>query len=68
MECIIKGEAINLPFIMIWQIKKIIRKAKTYLPNGMVFTLLFQAACIDLSGEDKKELYHSVLFPVEFML
>ena len=40
------------------QMKETIRRAKTCLPYGMVFTLLFQAAHIDLSGEDEKVLYH----------
>ena len=57
MECITKGEAINLPFIMMRQMKEIIRGAKTCLPYGMVFILLFQAVHIDLSGKDGKELH-----------
>ena len=58
MECITKGEAINLPF-MLGQMKEIIRKAKTCLSYGMMFILLFQAARTDLNGEDGRELHHS---------
>ena len=59
MECITKEEAINLPFIMMGQMKETIRRAKTCLPYEMVFTLLFQVAHIDLSGKDEKELHYS---------
>ena len=50
MERVIKGEAINLPLIMMSQMKEITRKANTCLPYGMVFTLIFEAAHIDLTG------------------
>ena len=54
MEKVIKEEAINLPYIMISQMKETTRKANTCLPYGMVFTLLFEVAHIDLNGEDGK--------------
>ena len=59
MECLIKREAINLPYIMMCQMRETIRKAKTCLPYGMVFTLLFQVANIDLTEEDGKALHHT---------
>ena len=59
MECLIEGEVLNLPYIMLCQMKETIRKVKTYLPYRMVFTLLFQVAGIDLIGEDCKALHHT---------
>ena len=58
MEKVIKGEPINLPFIMMNQMKET-RMANTCLPYGMAFTLIFEAAHIDLSGEDRRKLYHT---------
>ena len=68
MECITKGEAINLPFIMMRQMKEIIRRAKTFLPYGMVFILLFQAVHIDLSGKDGKELHYSFTYSTKSLM
>ena len=48
--------------------KETITKAKTCLSYGMVFTLLFQAAHIDLSGEDGKALYHSDTYSVKSLI
>ena len=59
MKRVIKGEPINLPFIMINQMKETTRKANTCLPYGMAFTLIFEAAHIDLSGEDSRQLHHT---------
>ena len=39
--------------------KETIRKANTCLPYGMVFTLIFKAAHINLSGEDSRQLHHT---------
>ena len=68
MECIIKGEAINLPFIMMGQNKETIRRAKICLPYGMVFTLLFQTTHIDLSGKDEKKLHHSDTYSAKSLM
>ena len=65
MEYLIKGEAINLLYIMIYQMRETIRKVMTCLPYGMVFTLLFQAANIDLTGEDGKSLQHIDTYSVK---
>ena len=59
MEKVVKGDPINLPFIMMNQIKETTRKANTCLPYGMAFTVIFEAAHINLSGEDKKEPHHT---------
>ena len=50
----------NLPFMIIEQIKSATGESKTkaYLPYGMVFTLIFVDAEIDLDGEDFKSLTH----------
>ena len=50
IEKVIKGEAINILYIMMNQVKETTRKANTCLPYGMVFTLIFEAVHIDLSG------------------
>ena len=42
MERVIKGEPINLLFIMMSQMKETTRKANTCLPYGMVFTLILR--------------------------
>ena len=65
MEYLIKGEAISLSYIMICQMRETIRKVKTCPPYGMVFTLLFQDANIDLTGEDEKTLQHTNTYPVK---
>ena len=59
MKRVIKGEPINLPFIMMNQMKETTRKANTCLPYGMAFTLIFEAAHIYLSGEDSRQLHHT---------
>ena len=41
MEKVVKGDPINLPFIMMNQIKETTRKANTCLPYGMAFTVIF---------------------------
>ena len=68
MKRIIKGEAINLSYIMISQMKKTTRKANTCLPYGMVFTLLFEAVHIDLDGEDGKQLHHSDTYSTKSLM
>ena len=59
MERVIKGEPINLPFIMMNQMKETTRKTNTCLPYRMAFTLIFETAHIDLSGEDSRQLHHT---------
>ena len=68
MERVIKREAINLPSIMISQMKEIIRKFNTCLPYGMVFTLLFQAAHIDLNGEDGRKLHYNDTYSTKSLM
>ena len=41
MKKVVRGEAINLPFIMLNQIKETTRKTNTCLPYGMAFTVIF---------------------------
>ena len=41
MEKVVRGEPINLPYIMINQMKETTRKANTCLPYGMTFTVIF---------------------------
>ena len=41
------------------QMRETVRLVKTCLPYGMVFTLLFQDANIDLTEEDEKALHHT---------
>ena len=65
---VIKGEPINLPFIMMNQMKKTTRKANTCLPYGMVFTLIFEAAHINLSGEDNRQLHHTDTYTAKSLI
>ena len=41
MEKVVKGDPINLPYIMINQMKETTRKVNTCLPYGMAFTVIF---------------------------
>ena len=68
MEKIVNGEPINLPYIMINQMKETTRKANTCLPYGMAFTIIFQAAHINLSGEDKKEPHHTDTYTAKSLI
>ena len=68
MEKVVRGEAINLPFIMLNQIKETTRKTNTCLPYGMAFTVIFEAAHINLSGEDKKELHHTDTYTAKSLI
>ena len=68
MERVIKGKAINLPFIMLSQMKETTRKVNICLPYGMVFMLIFEAAHIDLSGEDSKQLYHTDTYTAKSLI
>ena len=55
MEKVVNSELINLPYIMLNQMKETTRKVNTCLPYGMAFTIIFEAANINLDGEDKKD-------------
>ena len=68
MEKVVKGEPINLPYIMINQMKETTRKVNTCLPYGMAFTIIFQAAHINLSGEDKKEPHHTDTYTAKSLI
>ena len=61
MVHMVKGTTMNLPFMMIEQMKIAVEKSKSQacLPYGMVFTLIFMKAGIDLDGEDCKALKHT---------
>ena len=68
MEKVVKGEPINLPYIMINQMKETTRKVNTCLPYGMTFTIIFQATHINLSGEDKKEPHHTDTYTAKSLI
>ena len=68
MERVIKGEAVNPSYIMLSQMKETIRKANTCLPYGMVFTLLFEAAHINLDDEDSRQLHHSDTYSTKSLI
>ena len=68
MEKVVRGEPINLPFIMINQIKETTRKTNTCLSYGMAFTVIFEAAHISLSGEDKKEPHHTDTYTAKSLI
>ena len=48
--------------------RETIKKAKTCLPYGMVFILLFQTANIDLTREDGKALHHTNTYSVKSLI
>ena len=48
--------------------KETTRKANTYLPYGMVFILIFEAAHIDLSGEDSRQLHHTDTYTAKSLI
>ena len=68
MEKVVKWDPINLPYIMINQMKETTRKANTCLPYGMAFTVIFEAAHINLSGEDKKEPHHTDTYTTKSLI
>ena len=59
MRCLVEGEALNLPFIMLSQMREAACRARACFPYVMIFTLLFQDAQVDLSGEDSRPLFHT---------
>ena len=68
MKRVIKGEAINLSYIMISQMKETTRKANTCLPYGMVFSLLFEVAHVNLEGEDSRLLHHTDTYSIKSLI
>ena len=54
-----KGQPINLPYLMINQMKEAARKMRFCLSYGMVFTLIFEEFGVDFTGEDAKRLLHT---------
>ena len=68
MEKIVKGDPINLPYIMLNQMKETTRKVNTYLPYGMAFTIIFEAADINLDGEDKKDPHHTDTYTAKSLI
>ena len=68
MERVIKGQAINLPFIMLNQMKETTRKANSCLPYGMVFILIFEAAHIDLIGQDSRQVHHTDTYSIKSLI
>ena len=53
---------------MMSQMKETTRKANSYLPYGMVFTLIFEAAHIDLSREDSRQLHHTDTYTAKSLI
>ena len=41
---------------MLNQMKEAARKARAYLPYGMIFTLIFEEFDVDYAGEDSKKI------------
>lgn len=59
MYYLIQGKLINLLFLMLSQIKEIVKKSRACLPYGIVFTLIFPEFGVDCSGEDARKLPHT---------
>ena len=68
MEKIVNEEPINLPYIMMNQSKETTRKVNTCLPYGMAFTVIFEVAHINLSGEDKKDPHHTDTYTAKSLI
>ena len=54
----ILGIKINLPAMMLQNIKDVANRSRTYLPYAMVFILIFKDTRVDLECEDYKEIVH----------
>ena len=54
-----KGHPVNLPYLMMSQMKEVARKSRACLPYGMVFILLFEEFGVDCTDEDAKRLLHT---------
>ena len=61
MYYMIQGTPMNLPFMMLRQIKEATGRSKACVPNGMVFALIFMHVKISLEREDFRELLHRFL-------
>ena len=59
MYHVIEGNQINLPFLMITQMKEATKGKRACLPYGMVFTLIFNEFGVNLDGEISKKLLHT---------
>lgn len=55
---LIEGKSINLPFLILTQIKEAVNMVRACLPQGIVFTLIFQEFGVDYSKEDLRRLLH----------
>lgn len=63
MYYLIQGKPMNLPFMMLRQIKEAAKKSRAYLPYGMVFILyeliIFTEFGVYFDGEDARRLLHT---------
>ena len=66
MVYMIEDTVMNLPFLMIKQIKIAIGKVRSQvcMPYGMIFTLIFMKAGIDLEGKDCKTLKYTNFYNI----
>lgn len=56
---LIQGKSINLPFLMLSQIREVAKKYRACLPYGMVVTLIFIEFVVNCKGEDARKLQHT---------
>ena len=59
MYHLIEGNQINLPYLMLNQMKEAAKGKRACLPYGMVFTLIFNDFGVSLEGEIAKKLLHT---------
>lgn len=59
MYYLIEGKPINLPFLMLSQIKEVAKKSRACVPYEMIFTLIFQEFGIDYTRKDARRLLHA---------
>ena len=67
MHYMIQGIEMNLPAMMLQNIKDVTNQSRTCLSYAMVFTLIFRDSQIDLEGQDYKRMMHIDYINIEIM-
>ena len=58
MYHVIQDIPLNLPAVMMWQIKEAASQVKTYLPCGMALIPIFKNIGVSLEGENSRVLMY----------
>ena len=59
MECMIQGIPLNLPAMILRQMRKVMCNSRVSLPYGMILTLIFRQHGLALEEEASKSLHHT---------